>query len=71
MATLTPQQHQRSATIAPSKGYPRGRFPMNDKRHAKLALQFLPQAKGLSSGQESAIRTRATRMLASKRITSK
>jgi hypothetical protein len=66
---LTPAQHQRSATIPASKGYPRGRFPMPDREHAHLALQFLPRAKGLSSGQEAAIRARANRMLAAKKMT--
>jgi hypothetical protein len=69
MATLTPQQHQRSATIPASKGYPRGRFPMPDKRHADLALEFLPKAKGMSGGQEAAVKARALRMLAAKKMT--
>ena len=67
MAQLSPQQHQSSATIGASKGYPRGRFPMPDQEHAKLALQFLPRAKGMSSGQEAAVRARANRMLAAKK----
>ena len=39
------------------------RFPMPDKKHARLALQMLPKAKGLSSEQKAKIRARANRML--------
>lgn len=67
MANLTPQQHEKSATIGASKGYPRGRFPMPDKEHARLALEFLPRAKGMSSSQDAAVRARANRMLAGKK----
>lgn len=63
----TPAQHERNATVPPSKGYPRGRFPIGDVKHAKLALEFLPRAKGLSGGQEAAIRARANRKLAGQR----
>lgn len=71
MADLTPQQHERSATIPASKGYPRGRFPMPDKLHARLALQFLPRAKNLGPGQAAAIRARANRKLAGERAANK
>lgn len=71
MAELTPQQHQKSATIGASKGYPRGRFPMPDTEHARLALQFLPRAKNLSGGQATAIRARANRMLAGQKAINK
>lgn len=67
MAILTPEQHQQSATIPASKGYPRGRFPMPDKLHAQKALQLLPRAKGLSGGQEAKIRARANKMLAAQK----
>jgi hypothetical protein len=60
----TPQQHERNATIAPSKGYPRGRFPIGDAKHAKLALEFLPRAKNMSGSQKAAVRARADRKLA-------
>jgi hypothetical protein len=60
---LTAGARRASATIPPKEGYPSGRFPMPDKKHARLALQMLPKAHGLSSGQESAIRGRANRML--------
>lgn len=63
MAALGPATRVKSATIPPSKGYPTGRFPMNDKAHARLALQMLPRAKGLSSGEAAAIKSRAQGML--------
>ena len=63
MAELTPQQHQKSATIKPTAGYPRGRFPMPDANHARLALSMLGRAKGLSSGQKSTIKAAAERRL--------
>jgi hypothetical protein len=69
MPPLTPQQHQRTATIPASKGYPRGRFPMPDRRHAELALELLPTAKNMSAGEDTAVRARATRILAAKRVT--
>lgn len=67
MANLTPQQHQKSATVPASKGYPRGRFPMPDQEHARLALQMLPRAKNMSPGERAAVRSRAERMLAGNR----
>jgi hypothetical protein len=60
---LNARQRRASATIPPKEGYPSGRFPMPDVKHARLALQMLPKAHGLSSGQEAAIRGRANRML--------
>ncbi len=69
MPALGNRARVRSATIPPSKDYPTGRFPMNDRRHAELALEFLPRAKGMSGGQEAAVRARATRMLAAKKVT--
>lgn len=67
MAALSAKAHREGATIPASKGYPEGRFPMNDLKHARLALQMLPKAKNLSAGDESQIRARATRMLAAKK----
>ena len=64
MAELSPQQHQKSATIGASKGYPRGRVPRPDKLHARLALQFLPRAKNMSGSEAVSVRSRANRMLA-------
>jgi hypothetical protein len=54
---------KKSATVKPSKDHPTGRFPINDKKHARLALQMLPKAKGLSADQKAAIRARANKML--------
>lgn len=63
MAQLTPAQHQKSATLPPSKGHPRGRFPMPDREHAKLALEMLPRAKGMGSSQKADVRARAEGIL--------
>jgi len=41
---------------------------MPDVRHAELAEEFLPRAKGLSGSQESAVKARAVRMIAAKRV---
>lgn len=65
MAKLSQKTRKRSATIV-QKGRRTGqkyRFPMPDKKHARLALQMLPKAKGLSSSDRAKIRARATRML--------
>lgn len=43
------------------------RFPMPDKKHARLALQMLPKAKGLSSAEKAKIRARANRILGKKK----
>jgi hypothetical protein len=43
------------------------RFPMPDKKHARLALQDLPKAKNISSAEEAQVRARATRMLAAQK----
>lgn len=56
---------KRSATIV-QKNRKKGqkyRFPMPDKKHARLALQMLPKAKGLSPAQKARIRARANRIL--------
>jgi hypothetical protein len=67
MAVLNARQRRRSATIPPSRGHPSGRFPMPDLAHARLALQMLPRAKGLSSGEEAQIRARARAKLSGSR----
>lgn len=56
---------KRTATIVQKnrKSGQKYRFPMPDKKHARLALQMLPKAKGLSSAQKARIRNRAKRML--------
>lgn len=61
---LNANERRASATIKPSKGYPSGRFPVPDVKHARLALQMLPRAKNLPSSEAAKIRVRATRMLA-------
>lgn len=63
MPPLGDRARLKSATVPASKGYPSGRFPMNDVKHARLALQMLPRAKGLSQAEKMAIRKRATGML--------
>jgi hypothetical protein len=60
---LSPGARKKSATVKPSKDHPTGRFPMPDKKHARLALQMLGRAKGLSAGQKKAIRARANKIL--------
>ena len=62
-AKLNAAARRKSATIKPNKNHPSGRFPMPDKKHARLALQMLPKAKGLSSDQKAKIRARANKML--------
>lgn len=64
---LNANQRRASATVKPSAGYPSGRFPMNDTKHARLALQMLPRAKNLSGGDAAKIRARANRMLGAKK----
>ena len=68
---LDAAQRRASATVKPSQGHPSGRFPMPDQKHARLALQMLPQAKNLGSGQAAQIRARATRMLGAQRVLKK
>jgi hypothetical protein len=63
MAVLSSAEHKRHATIKATSKYPRGRFPMPDKEHARKALQLLPKAHGLSSGQKAKIRAKARRIL--------
>jgi hypothetical protein len=65
---LDASQRRASATVPASKGHPSGRFPMPDVKHAKLALQVLPQAKNLPSSQAAQIKARAARMLAGQRV---
>lgn len=68
---LDAAQRRASATVKPSGGYPSGRFPMPDAKHARLALQMLPRAKNLSGDQAAQVRARATRMLGAKRALGK
>ncbi len=63
MAKLTAKARRKSATIAPDKKHPSGRFPIPDKAHARNALARLGQAKGLSSAEKAKIRKRAEKKL--------
>jgi hypothetical protein len=63
VGALVALARRQSATIPPSKGHPSGRFPMPDRKHARLALQMLPRAQGMSARDRAAVRNRATRML--------
>ena len=56
---------KRTATVVQKnrKSGQKYRFPMPDKTHARLALQDLPKAKGLTSAQKAKIRARANRKL--------
>lgn len=62
---LSQSVRKRSATVVQKnrKSGQKYRFPMPDKKHARLALQMLPKAKGLSSEQKAKIRARARRIL--------
>lgn len=42
---------------------PGGRFPMPDKKHARLALQMESRAKGLTAADKAKIEARAHKML--------
>jgi hypothetical protein len=69
MGKLSAAVRRRTATVHQpnrKKGQ-KHRFPMPDKKHARLALQMLGRAKGLSSSQKARIRARANRMLGKKR----
>ena len=63
MAALGNAARVKSATIAPTKGYSTGRFPMPDVKHARLALQMLPRANGMSTDDKAAVQARAQKML--------
>lgn len=61
MARLTAKARSK----LPSKTFagPGRSFPIPDKNHARAALQDLPRAKGLSSGEKAHIRSVAERKL--------
>ena len=44
-------------------GTEKGRFPMPDLKHARLALQMLPRAKNMPPGAAAKVRARANAML--------
>lgn len=53
MASISEKLRKKTETL------PGGRFPMPDTKHARLALQDLPLAKGLSAADKAKIETRA------------
>ena len=66
--SISTKTRKRTATVVQKKRKKgqKYRFPMPDKKHARLALQMLPKAKGLSSADKAKIRRRAKRMLGKK-----
>src|SRR5271165_1255162 len=60
---LSVKSRKKSATIKPSAGHSSGRFPMPDKKHARLAIQMLPKANGMSPEDEAKVRARAKKIL--------
>lgn len=62
---LSPAVRARTATFKQPgrQNGQKNRFPMNDKRHARLALQMLPRAKDMPPGAAAKVRTRANAML--------
>lgn len=64
--SVSPATRARTATFrqpnAPA-GTQKNRFPMPDKRHARLALQMLPRAKNMPPGMAAKVRSRADSML--------
>jgi hypothetical protein len=57
---LSAKTRKRTATVRVN-GEPK--FPMPDKKHARLALQYLGRAKGLTAAQKQKVRARANKML--------
>jgi hypothetical protein len=53
-------------TRARTETLPGGRFPMPDKKHARLALQMLGRGKNLSAEDKKKIKVRAHKMLGTK-----
>lgn len=45
------------------EGGEKNRFPMPDKKHARLALQMLPRAKDMPPGAAAKVRARANAIL--------
>lgn len=60
MARYTAAERRASATIS-LRGKPA--FPMKDEEHARLALQMLPRAKGITNAQRLAVKARAYKIL--------
>ena len=60
MAVLRSRARKRSATVK-VKG--KAKFPIPDKKHARVALARLNQAKGLSPSQKRKVVSKAYRVL--------
>ena len=66
MARISTGRRKKYATVHGTKpGQKKDRFPIppGDKKHARLALQDLPKAKGLSPAQKTKIHAKAERVL--------
>lgn len=68
MGKIDAETRKRSATIVQKKRKKgqKYRFPMPDDEHARLALQMMGKAKGLSAEDKAKIRRRAVAMLGNK-----
>ncbi len=64
MAKLTVKQ--RKALPSSVFAGPARSFPVNDKNHARAALQDLPRAKGLSADEKARIKAKADTKLGKK-----
>ncbi len=66
MAVLTAKQRRKIPAshygIPPKDGKP-GRYPINDKTHARLALSMINRGKDVSDADKRRIRRLATKML--------
>lgn len=62
---VSPAVRARTATFRqPNRqGGEKNRFPMPDRKHARLALQMLPRAKNMPPGAAAKVRARAEQML--------
>ena len=62
---LSPATRARTATFRqPNRqGGQKNRFPMPDKKHARLALRFLPRATNMPPGMAAKVRSRAQQIL--------
>ena len=68
MAKLTTKQRKKMpssefALIQKHDGKMEKRFPINDKEHARKALQLLPRAKNVSSSERAKIMAKAHKKL--------
>lgn len=66
MAVLTAAERDRipaSQYGIPPKNGEKGRYPVNDKVHAAMALRFINKGKGVTSADKARIRRLAYKML--------